>query len=219
MHKTPRPCRHFCPVGYGSCPVPWRRQPSAPRNIIIFVSDGLRYGSVTRENMPNMFRVKSEGVDFTNSHSLYPTITTVNASAIATGHYIGDTGDFGNALYVGTPMLTLKGAPVPGFLENDPVLEEMAQKFGGNYLGETTLIARARAAGFATAVIGKVGPTRIQDATAAPDGSETLFLDDTTGHDGGFGLPGWFTREMKQAFVGAATPLPPPCPTSSSRFT
>src|ERR1700744_2048453 len=78
----------------------------APRNIIIFVSDGLRYGSVTPENMPNMFRVKSEGVDFTNSHSLFPTVTTVNASAIATGHYIGDTGDFGNALYVGMPMLS-----------------------------------------------------------------------------------------------------------------
>ena len=69
----------------------------APHNIIIFVADGLRYGSIEPGNMPNMSRLKSEGVDFTNSHSLYPTITTVNASAIATGHYIGDTGDFGNS--------------------------------------------------------------------------------------------------------------------------
>ena len=69
-----------------------------PHNIIIFVADGLRYGSVTPQNMPNMFKLKSEGVDFTNSHSLFPTVTTVNASAIATGHYIGDTGDFGNAI-------------------------------------------------------------------------------------------------------------------------
>src|SRR6201999_3111869 len=76
-----------------------------PHNIIIFVADGLRYGSVTPENMPNMFRLKSEGVDFPNSHSLFPTVTTVNASAIATGHYIGDTGDFGNTLYVGAPPL------------------------------------------------------------------------------------------------------------------
>ena len=66
-----------------------------PHNIIIFVADGLRYGSVEPNNMPNMFKLTSEGVDFTNSHSLFPTITTVNASAIATGHYIGDTGDFG----------------------------------------------------------------------------------------------------------------------------
>src|SRR5271154_1293653 len=69
------------------------------------------------DNMPNMSRVKREGVDFANSHSLYPTVTTVNASAIATGHYIGDTGDFGNTIYVGSPMISLKDVPL-GFLEN-----------------------------------------------------------------------------------------------------
>ena len=95
--------------------------------MIIFVADGLRYGSVEPGNMPNMARLKSQGVDFTNSHSLYPTVTTVNASAIATGHDIGDTGDFGNAIYIGMPMISLKGSPL-GFLENDTVLEEMNQK-------------------------------------------------------------------------------------------
>jgi arylsulfatase A-like enzyme len=178
---------------------------SKPHNIIIFVADGLRYGSVEPGNMPNMFKLKAEGVDFTNSHSLFPTITTVNASAIATGHYIGDTGDFGNALYTGMPMLSGNGSPVAG-MESDTVLAEMNQKFGGNYLNEETLIARARAEGFSTAVIGKLGPTRIADSTAAPDGSQTLILDDNTGHDGGFGLPAWFTRDMKQAFVGPEAP-------------
>src|ERR1700709_2729208 len=108
-------------------------QAQQPRNIIIFVADGLRYGSVEPGNMPNMFKLKSEGVDFTNSHSLFPTITTVNASAIATGHYIGDTGDVGNGLYTGVPMLTGNGSPIAA-LENDAVLAEMNQKFGGNYL-------------------------------------------------------------------------------------
>lgn len=176
-----------------------------PHNIIIFVADGLRYGSVEPGNMPNMSRVKSEGVDFTNSHSLFPTITTVNASAIATGHYIGDTGDFGNSIYTGTPMISSNGSPIAG-LENDTVLAEMNQKFGGNYLNEDTIIARARAAGFNTAVIGKLGPTRILDSTAAPDGSQTLILDDNTGHEGGFGLPQWFTRQMKTAFVTGGAP-------------
>jgi predicted AlkP superfamily pyrophosphatase or phosphodiesterase len=177
----------------------------APRNIIIFVADGLRYGSVEPGNMPNMHKLKTEGVDFTNSHSLFPTITTVNASAIATGHYIGDTGDFGNTLHTGTPMQTAKGSTLAG-LENNAVLAEMNQKFGGNYLNEDTLLARARAQGFSTAVIGKLGPTRIQDSTAAADGSETLILDDDTGHEGGLGLPGWFTAGMKRAFVGPGTP-------------
>jgi arylsulfatase A-like enzyme len=176
-----------------------------PHNIIIFVADGLRYGSVTPENMPNMFKLKAAGVDFTNSHSLFPTVTTVNASAIATGHYIGDTGDFGNAIYTGVPMISMNGVPLAA-LENDMVLAEMNQRFGGNYLGEDSLIARARGQGFNTAVIGKLGPMRIQDSTAAPDGSQTLLIDDNTGHDGGFGLPPWFARDMKANFVDAAAP-------------
>src|SRR5471032_2032809 len=185
--------------------MPVLAQVPQPHNIIIFVADGLRYGSVEPGNMPNMFKLKTEGVDFTNSHSLFPTITTVNASAIATGHYIGDTGDFGNSLYTGIPMLSGNGSPVAG-MENDTVLAEMNQKFGGNYLNEETLLARARAQGFSTAVVGKLGPARIQDSTAAPDGSQTLILDDNTGHDGGLGLPAWFTRDMKQAFVGGEAP-------------
>ena len=180
-------------------------QAPAPHNVIIFVADGLRYGSVEPGNMPHMARLKAEGVDFTNSHSLYPTVTTVNASAIATGHYIGDTGDFGNTLYVAQPMISLKGSSL-GFLENDTVLDEMNQKFGGNYLNETTLIAAARAKGWQTAIVGKEGPARIQDSTAASNGNETLILDDATGSEGGLGLPNWFTANMRQAFVGAAAP-------------
>ncbi len=179
---------------------------ATPHNIIIFVADGLRYGSVEPGNMPNMFKLKVAGVDFTNSHSLFPTITTVNASAIATGHYIGDTGDFGNTLYAGGPMLSRHGSPIAE-MENNTVLAEMNQKFGGNYLNEDTLFARARAQGFSTAVIGKSGATRIADSTAAPDGSESLILDDSTGHEDGFALPPWFTRAMKQALVGPQAPI------------
>jgi arylsulfatase A-like enzyme len=189
----------------GLCASPGRAQPPAPHNVIIFVADGLRYGSVEPGNMPNMARLKSEGVDFTNSHSLYPTITTVNASAIATGHYIGDTGNFANTLYIGQPMISLKGSSL-GFLENDTVLAEMNQKFGGNYLNETTLIAAARAKGWQTAIMGKEGPARIQDSTAAGDGSETLIVDDATGSEGGLGLPSWFSSNMRQAFIGAVAP-------------
>src|ERR1700759_463960 len=72
------------------------------RNVIIFVADGLRRGSVTAADMPAFLKLRSEGVDFRNSHSLFPTFTTANASAIATGHGLGDTGDYSNVLYPGT---------------------------------------------------------------------------------------------------------------------
>ncbi len=160
-------------------------QAPAPRhNVILFIADGLRAASVTPESAPAMARLREEGVNFANSHALYPTVTTANASAIATGHYLGDTGDFGNTLWFGFPVWAHGGAPVT-FLENDAVLGEINQHYGANYLNEESLVAAARRAGMATAVIGKVGPSFIQDVTAKRDGSETIIIDDTFGHDGG----------------------------------
>ena len=75
-----------------------------PRNILIFVFDGLRAGSVNAEDSPTMFWIRTHGVSFPNSHSLFPTFTTANASAIATGHYLGDTGDYSNQIYIGHPV-------------------------------------------------------------------------------------------------------------------
>lgn len=149
-------------------------QPAAfgTRNAIIFVGDGLRYGSVTAENAPGLNAVKTEGVDFANSHSLFPTITTVNGSAVATGHYIGDTGDFGNAL------IDDKGQIVQ--LEVDDVLRAMNAAYGGNYLGETSLLAAAAAKGFETAAIGKTGPAAIQDVTQVGGGGR-IIIDEQTG--------------------------------------
>src|SRR5262245_690173 len=79
-------------------------RPHAARNVIIFVADGLRHGSVNATTTPTLFRVRRDGVNFINSHALFPTFTTPNASAIATSHYLGDTGDFSNAVYVGFPI-------------------------------------------------------------------------------------------------------------------
>ena len=41
----------------------------------------------------------------------FPTLTTVNAASIATGHMPGDTGDFGNAIYAGFPVPGAGGSP------------------------------------------------------------------------------------------------------------
>src|SRR5258705_496374 len=73
----------------------------AQQNIIVFVADGLRAAAVSPERAPTFARVRDAGVNFANTHSLFPTVTTANGSAIATGHYLGDTGDFGNSIYSG----------------------------------------------------------------------------------------------------------------------
>ncbi|HEX3364706.1 alkaline phosphatase family protein [Phenylobacterium sp.] len=180
---------------------------AAPRNVIIFVADGLRSHSVTPETAPALAAVRSEGVDFANSHSLYPTVTTPNSSAIATGHLLGDTGDFGNTLFVGEPLPAPYGSSLAG-IEDDDLQLLLNQRFAGNYLGETTLLAAARAKGYSVAALGKHGPTAIQDVTSR-DGKGVIELDDDTGgRDGGHGIPldPQITAAMKAAGLDTLPP-------------
>jgi hypothetical protein len=139
--------------------------PCLARNVVIFVADGLRYDSVTPDTAPAMWKLRHDGVDFKNSHALYPTVTTANASAISTGHYLGDTGDYANTLFVDFQVPCRQGMTVT-FLESDCVLTDMMNHFGGAYMGETSLVQAARAANTNVFVIGKTGPTAIQNLAA-----------------------------------------------------
>ncbi|WP_372782496.1 alkaline phosphatase family protein [Phenylobacterium sp.] len=182
-------------------------QGAAARNVIIFVADGLRSHSVTPQTAPALAAVRAEGVDFQNSHSLYPTVTTPNSSAIATGHLLGDTGDFGNTIFVGKPFPPPFGSAIAG-IEDDDMQAVMNARYGGNYLGETTLLEAARAKGYATAAIGKHGPTAIQDVTSR-DGLGTIEIDDDTGgRDGGHGIP--LASEITAALKAAGLETLPP---------
>jgi arylsulfatase A-like enzyme len=138
------------------------------RNAIIFVADGLRHGSVNPIDTPTFYKVRTEGVYFANSHAVFPTQTMPNASAIATGHYPGDTGQFANQLLVGYPVFATgnfgqtPGTMVPD-VEDPFVLADINDRFGGNYLREASIVAFARSYGYNTAVLGKTGPAALQD--------------------------------------------------------
>jgi arylsulfatase A-like enzyme len=67
---------------------------------LVLVLDGLRPDAITPGETPNLWRLRQEGVDFPNSHSVFPTVTRVNATAIATGAHPGRSGMVGNTLYV-----------------------------------------------------------------------------------------------------------------------
>jgi arylsulfatase A-like enzyme len=184
-------------LGLAAC-----REGPQPHSLILFVADGLRSEIVTPETAPAIAAVRDEGVDFANSHSVYPTVTTVNASALATGHLPGDTGNFGNVLYVGAPFgVPANSAIAP--VEDDDVLGLLNQRFGGDYLGETSLLAAARAKGYSTASIGKLGPTAVEDVTNRK--GEAVVVDDATGYvqtpGAGFPLPEDIRKAMGQAHV------------------
>jgi arylsulfatase A-like enzyme len=177
---------------------------ASQHNVVIFVPDGLRAGMVTPERAPTMAALRDGGVTFPNSHSLFPTFTTTNAATLATGHLPGDTGDFGNNIYTAFPV-SGAGRSVTPFLESDPVLGEVDKHFAGDYLHETTLLALARAAGFDTAAIGKVGPTLIFDHTER-SGLKTIMVDDQTGSENGIPLAPWLKAAIAEAGLPATAP-------------
>src|SRR5437868_3758883 len=161
---------------------PASQQSAHPRNIIVFIADGLRHNSVNATDAPTMYQLAREGVSFVNSHALFPTFTTANASAIATGHYLGDTGDFSNVIYIGYPVAHANNTVTP-FLEVNPVIADIDEHFGGDFLNEETILKMARGRGFSTAAIGKVGPTLIFDHIDF--GKNTIVIDDATGGTNG----------------------------------
>src|SRR5450759_1344904 len=178
-----------------------------PHNVILFVPDGLRALMVTPERAPTMAAIRDKGVNFKNSHSLFPTFTTANASAMATGHYLGDTGDFSNTIYTGYPVAHANGTVTP-FLEVDPVILDVDEHFGGDYLNEETVLKLARAKGYSTAALGKLGPTLIFDHADKPnaDGLHSIVIDDDTGGKNGMPL----SEEMKAALAKADLSLAAP---------
>jgi arylsulfatase A-like enzyme len=186
---------------------------AAPHNVIIFVADGLRYQSVTPDIAPTMSRIRREGVDFANSHALYPTLTTANASGIATGHYLGDTGDYANVIYTGFPVTALQGSNVP-FLENDAVLQEVKTHFADGYMGPTSLLCGAKDAGFGAAVIGKTGPAGIQALNCI---GKAIIMDDAMNRptlpdgspSGAFPLDPPLNTAIELALGGSRAPFTP----------
>src|SRR5205807_4046950 len=161
-------------------------QNASPRNLILFVPDGLRGRIVTPQTAPAMAEVRDTGVNFKNSHSLFPTFTMANGSAMATGHYLGDTGTFSNTIYTAYPVAHAHGTVTP-FIEVNPVLLDIDEHFGGDYLNEETVLKMARAQGFSTAAIGKLGPTFLFDHTdkTGADGLHSIVIDDATGGKNG----------------------------------
>jgi arylsulfatase A-like enzyme len=141
-----------------------------------------------------MAALMARGVRFTNTHSLFPTFTTANASGMATGHLLGDTGDFSNVIFTGFPVPGAGDSLTP-FLESDPVLGDVDEHFSGDYLNQETILKAAREAGMSTATIGKLGPALIFDHTERT-GQHTIVLDDMTGRPGGVPLSDELKRRM-----------------------
>ncbi|MEA2950187.1 MAG: hypothetical protein QOI40_5517 [Alphaproteobacteria bacterium] len=177
---------------------------SPPHNVVLFVADGLRPGMVNDRTAPTLAALMRDGVRFTNTHSMFPTFTTANASALATGHKLGDTGDFSNTIAAGFEVPGAGGSITP-FLENDPILGDVDAHFAGDYLNQETVMRAARSAGLSTATIGKLGPVLIFDHTER-SGQQTIVVDDSTGRPGGIPLSPEMQEQLKAAGLDVQAP-------------
>jgi arylsulfatase A-like enzyme len=151
------------------------RTPAARGKIIVLmVWDGLRPDLVDESSTPNLLALARAGVHFSRHHSIYPTLTMVNATALATGATPGASGIAGNSLYL-APFLDLSRAhsiPLVGDLIDDPINLESSgylaalngsRAFDGHLLGLQTTAQQVEHAGGYVAVLGKQGPTFLFD--------------------------------------------------------
>jgi predicted AlkP superfamily pyrophosphatase or phosphodiesterase len=179
-------------------------QTARPHNVVLFIADGLRFRMVDDSTAPTMAAIARQGVSLRNGHALFPTFTMANASGMATGHLLGDTGTFSNTIYTGFEVLGA-GSSLTPFLESDVVLGDIDEHFVGNYLDEATILKLARDKGYSTASIGKIGPALVFDPTERT-GEQTILIDDATGTPKGISL----SAEVAERLKGASLPLAAP---------
>ena len=68
------------------------------KSVLIFVFDGLQPSQVTHDLMPNLADFVPKGVTFANHHSVFPTVTRINAASMVTGLHPGGHGIAGNTM-------------------------------------------------------------------------------------------------------------------------
>jgi arylsulfatase A-like enzyme len=125
------------------------------RHVVVVVWDGMRPDFVSETNTPALWKLAQSGVMFQNHHSVYPSATIVNGTAINTGVYPNRSGILANHDYlpaidarksidVENVGVVRKGDVIGGGKYiRVPTIAEMIQQHGGK-----TAIATAKTVGF-----------------------------------------------------------------------
>jgi arylsulfatase A-like enzyme len=160
--------------------------PAATRTVIM-VWDGLRPDSVNATDTPNLYALRTTGVNFSDNHSTFPTFTMMNGSSFATDSFPKTSGFYGNTFWTppqGANNTIPSGTGASGanadyqdpvFTEDYQILSTLNSYYGNQLLMVKTLFATAQNAGLVTATVGKSGAAYIQDL-----GRGGYFLDENT---------------------------------------
>src|SRR5260370_3524179 len=137
------------------------------RIVVLMVWDGLRPDFVTQRDTPNLFKLAREGVRFDRHHSIFPTLTMVNATALATGAPPGVNGLEGNVFYLRPSADAAKGQMVAAEGAKAIMNLNGSTEFKGRLIGLDTITQEVAREGGYVAVIGKQGPTSVFDNRVA----------------------------------------------------
>ena len=122
-------------------------QSNQARHVVVVVWDGMRPDFVSEQNTPALWKLSREGVTFRNHHSLYPSATNVNGTALVTGVYPSKNGIIANHVY--RPEIDLNhGIDV----ESPAVVKKGDELSGGKYISVSTITELIQRAGRPTAV-------------------------------------------------------------------
>src|SRR5215831_7692367 len=116
--------------------------PTKPeRHVVVVVWDGMRPDFVTEQNTPSLWKLAHEGTTFRNHHSVYPSATMVNGTAMMTGVYPGNSGIIANHVYRPDidPNHTVD-------VELSSVVKKGDEISGGKYIAVPTIVELVQAA-------------------------------------------------------------------------
>ncbi|MGE3273419.1 MAG: alkaline phosphatase family protein, partial [Chloroflexota bacterium] len=144
---------------------------SAASRAFVMVWDGMRPDMISMDLTPNLWRLTQEGVHFQDSHAVFPTVTRINSTSLATGSQPAGHGILGNSLYV--PAVNPKAAINMGDHRD---LEAVAKLRGGRAVARESLADLIGAKGGKTVVVSTGSPgsawlchPRILERTEAGD--------------------------------------------------
>nr|MDQ2659692.1 alkaline phosphatase family protein [Verrucomicrobiota bacterium] len=142
-------------------------------HVVLVVWDGMRPDFLTEANAPTLWKLAQDGVTFRHHHSIYPSLTNVNSTALTTGARPARSGLLAN--YEFRPALD-----DTKFIRTDKldVVRQGDEQTGGHYLNAPTVAELVEAAGGRTAIVGGK-TTSLLHARRPNDKSVTLFSGET----------------------------------------
>lgn len=140
------------------------------KRVVLVVWDGMRADFVSEKNTPNLCALAKNGVSFLHHHPVYPSMTEVNATVLATGVYPEISTVIANKEYrpAFDPLKLVETDQLSTARRGDALT-------GNHYIAVPTLAEILRARGLKTIVAGTKPVALLHDR--APRGDDALGID------------------------------------------